>query len=494
MRIFRLHICLLVLLGVLISCGEEGVEVPVPNVSFEQKQPVNMEFTLLDELEQFMQKGKYSNMSGVLVFRNNQNIYEKYYNDYHQDSLIPLHKATRVVVSALMGIAIDRGELSNEDEVVTKFFPEYASSINDKEQVTIHHILSNSSRIETNQDWRNASNPDSVILHSELIGIPGEQYKEDDAMPYLLGRIIEKASGCRLDSFAKKVLFQPLGIKHWKWETDDFGRMRGDGLKGSLWLSTRDLAKVALLYLNNGQWGQQQVISDQWIQSSFLPWMYMSFDYHQGYMAKVMNRRTTIPDLYNSRVITVTSRYHNLFFLPENKTLVIIPANEIIEDRSLELLTHYFLPTLFPGKSIPANESYTYNAQLIEDIEVDGHLDEWANIPGIAPNNPIKKRSEISASDYSPTVKIAWNRRQPTRIYMGIEIIDDVCQRGGDFKDRIEVTFDFSNQGRSYRCEILTTGAVRQDVAIVKRSALYQNHEKYCFEIEFDPWRSYNFV
>ena len=213
MRIFRLHICLLVLLGVLISCGEEGVEVPVPNVSFEQKQPVNMEFTLLDELEQFMQKGKYSNMSGVLVFRNNQNIYEKYYNDYHQDSLIPLHKATRVVVSALMGIAIDRGELSNEDEVVTKFFPEYASSINDKEQVTIHHILSNSSRIETNQDWRNASNPDSVILHSELIGIPGEQYKEDDAMPYLLGRIIEKASGCRLDSFAKKVLFQPLGIK-----------------------------------------------------------------------------------------------------------------------------------------------------------------------------------------------------------------------------------------------------------------------------------------
>ena len=65
--------------------------------------------------------------------------------------------------------------------------------------------------------------------------------------------------------FAEEYLFNPLGIDRPSWWRDGAGWFRGGF---DLHLSTRSMAKFGYLYLNNGTWDGEQIISKDWIQDS----------------------------------------------------------------------------------------------------------------------------------------------------------------------------------------------------------------------------------
>lgn len=81
----------------------------------------------------------------------------------------------------------------------------------------------------------------------------------------LLAAVIREATGKDLDAFAEEVLFEPLEIHDFEWlQHPDGLPIAASGLR----LRPRDLAKIGYLYLNQGRWGDQQVLSQSWIAES----------------------------------------------------------------------------------------------------------------------------------------------------------------------------------------------------------------------------------
>ena len=72
-------------------------------------------------------------------------------------------------------------------------------------------------------------------------------------------------TGMSTSHFLQANLFNPLGIKDVVWPQDAQGRSHG---WGDLHLRPADMARVGLLFLNDGRWGDRQVLSRDWIRNA----------------------------------------------------------------------------------------------------------------------------------------------------------------------------------------------------------------------------------
>ena len=118
---------------------------------------------------------------------------------------------------------------------------------------------------ETQMD--RSGDPISFILSRKLTSVPGTVWNYSGAGATLLGEIIYKTIGEKLDKFAGKNLFAPLGIRKYTWRSMPYNK----NLIAAAWglrLRSRDLAKFGLLYMNHGKWGNTQVLDSSWVAQS----------------------------------------------------------------------------------------------------------------------------------------------------------------------------------------------------------------------------------
>jgi CubicO group peptidase (beta-lactamase class C family) len=123
------------------------------------------------------------------------------------------------VVSALVGIALDKKLITSKEENVVPFFPEYEikNLSAEKRAITVEHLLACESGLacedgnpeSPGEEQKMNASPDSVqfILDLPLVEPPGETGRYCSGGVILLGRIVEKASGKRLPNFAAETLF-----------------------------------------------------------------------------------------------------------------------------------------------------------------------------------------------------------------------------------------------------------------------------------------------
>lgn len=233
---------------------------------------------LLNEMTQKIIDGKYPNVHSILIVKEGKLVFEEYFYEHDKNKLHELRSATKSFVSALTGIAIDKGYIKSKNEKVLSFFPEYSieNNSNNKHKIIIENLLTNQSGLDCD-----VSNPKSVgnettmnntddwvkfTLNLPMSDSAGGKGMYCSGNPITLGRIIEKATNQTLPEFAKNNLFNPLGIKNFIWN------FKPD--KSSVetfcqvYLTSRDMAKFALLYLNKGAWNNQQIISKEWVEQS----------------------------------------------------------------------------------------------------------------------------------------------------------------------------------------------------------------------------------
>jgi CubicO group peptidase (beta-lactamase class C family) len=106
-----------------------------------------------------------------------------------------------------------------------------------------------------------------MYLSRPLDSVPGEEFLYSDASINVVGEIIRRSSGIRLDHFAEQFLFTPLGIgRHWWYVVKpDMGFVWASGDLRQL---PRDMAKFGQLYLNRGNWRGEQIIPPEWVDVS----------------------------------------------------------------------------------------------------------------------------------------------------------------------------------------------------------------------------------
>jgi len=246
-----------------------------------------------DKIIQFINRivtGKHQDIHSVIIAKDGRLVLEEYFatNGKRFGSFIkqlfrakPHHLAstTKAILSALCGIAIDRGFIQNVEEPIYKYLPDYANLFTEnKKGIKIKHMLTMTAGWEWEQfkyqwsDPRNNAaemwNRNDVIkyvLERPLAAKPGERFKYSNGVPVVMGAVLENGCGIKVDRFAEQYLFQPLGISNYLWTSYYDGSLETDG---GLALRSRDLAKIGQLFLNSGNWQGKQIISEKWIQES----------------------------------------------------------------------------------------------------------------------------------------------------------------------------------------------------------------------------------
>ncbi len=243
---------------------------------------VGMDSELLKKLNEDMvlQMRLHIDVHSVLIIRRGYIVAEQYYNpEFSRDSLHYVYSCTKSILSAAFGIAREKAYISNLDTAILDFFPEYAvENPGTKDQINLYHALTMSDGLEWNEmqylygderntftQWRNEGGKNEFVLNRPQNSDPGVSFNYNSGISQLLASVIEKQTGTRLDSFVKEELFTPLGIKHYNWQLNPDGVARG---YSGVYLSPRDLAKFGLLYLENGNWEQSQVLPEEWVRES----------------------------------------------------------------------------------------------------------------------------------------------------------------------------------------------------------------------------------
>lgn len=83
-----------------------------------------MELKKIRELEQRI-NSDYNNTIGIVILKNGNLSYEKYFMDCTRESRVHIYSVTKSIISVLIGIALDKQYIKSIDQKVLDFFPEY---------------------------------------------------------------------------------------------------------------------------------------------------------------------------------------------------------------------------------------------------------------------------------------------------------------------------------------------------------------------------------
>ena len=214
-----------------------------------------------------------ANLYSLLVVKNGYLVAERYFNGRDANTASAIASVNKSYVSALAGIALREGALSNLDQRLPEFFPELDWPKMDprKSQITLRQIL----QMRSGFPWEemanvlgrlfSTSNWIQFIEEFSLSADPGAQFGYSNLMAHVMGVIVARAAKTPLLPFARTHLFDPLGARILCWPQDASGYYFGSG---DMCVTARDLAKFGLLYLNGGARDGVQIVPRDWVNDS----------------------------------------------------------------------------------------------------------------------------------------------------------------------------------------------------------------------------------
>jgi CubicO group peptidase (beta-lactamase class C family) len=205
------------------------------------------------------------------------------WHPYYRDTeLHTLQSVTKSVTSAALGIAVDRGLIAGVDVPAMSFFEEYEPDLSDQRRtdMTLEDLLTMRSGIEWAEDTPYTDPNNTCILMEAsqewvpfvldypMDADPGTVWEYNSGASVLLGRIVDVATGRRIDDWARENLFEPIGIDEFYWKITPAEEV---DTEGGLYLSAQDLARIGYLFLRKGMWEEERILSEEWVAASTSP-------------------------------------------------------------------------------------------------------------------------------------------------------------------------------------------------------------------------------
>lgn len=222
----------------------------------------------------FTKAAQIESIHSLVVWHNGSIIKESYFERGTSTTPHDVRSVTKSVISILVGIAIDKNYIQSVNQSINDFLQPIGYSLtSEQKNITIKHLLTMSSGIEWNEltnvsEYNNwISSPDQVkfLLNRSLTSPPGKVFNYNSAALHLLSVIITQASKMNTLEFARKFLFEPLGISITKWEVDKQGYYNGGA---GLNITPLDMIKIGRLEINKGLYNSTQIVSASWIENS----------------------------------------------------------------------------------------------------------------------------------------------------------------------------------------------------------------------------------
>ncbi len=376
--------------------------------------------TLLDMMAVI--KDKKYNFHSVTIVRNGSLVLDSYLYPFENDKKHKMFSATKSVTSALIGIAMDKGYIKDIHQTLTQLFPnnENPNLGELKKSLTLKDLLTMTSGFDCNDgsanQWagtiamRKTNDWTQYTLNLPMARKPGETFHYCNGVSHLLSAIIHESTGIQTLAFAKKHLFDPLGINDVKWDKSPEGIVSGSG---GLWLQPKDMAKIGLLYLNKGKWEDRQIISTGWVEESTRPFIdggWNGEDY--GYQWWIN------PAGYYSAV----GMFGQAIYVVPGKNLVAVFTSNI-EGWNMyisgTLLQEYIIPAAKSSKQLPPDQHEKSRLDdlltIISKAPAQGIVWSTEN-EGIAKDGVFKRAASPSFQFEYPLGSVQTKTRQPDQI------------------------------------------------------------------------------
>jgi len=212
-------------------------------------------------------------LHGLIVYRNGHVILEVYPPPYDAQTVHNVKSVSKGLLSALVGIAIDKGMVDGIDQRVSEFFPEYfkADKQPGKQDISLRHLLTMTAGLDLDENGPKMNaifNSDDWIdatLQRPMLEVPGQRFAYSTALTHLMSGLLSRASGSSLLTLCQRYLCGPLDFEKVQWLTGPSGYYFGGA---ELYLRPGDMLKLGLLYLDEGRWQGQQLVPESWVRAS----------------------------------------------------------------------------------------------------------------------------------------------------------------------------------------------------------------------------------
>jgi CubicO group peptidase (beta-lactamase class C family) len=295
----------------------------------------------------------YGNITSLLVVRRERLVMEEYFNFVTAANEQLLQSVTKSVMSLAAGLAVDRGLLSVSDPVVSRF-PDYqpiAMMDANKQAQTVRDLL----MMRTGYNWTEhnyATSPLArmntcfcdwirFVLDHPMSEPPGSRFEYVSGGTILLGAVVGRAAGTRVDLFLESELFSQMGFQGARWERGQPQGLPHGG--GGLHLRPRDMAKLGALVATGGLWQGRRLMSEAWIRQStqMLPtnWVFGSYPATYGYLWW---------GLPGGVIMASGTGGQFIFVVPDRELVVASTAqnNDVQFDAAIRILYDHILPAV----------------------------------------------------------------------------------------------------------------------------------------------------
>ncbi|MDG2419573.1 MAG: serine hydrolase, partial [Saprospiraceae bacterium] len=220
----------------------------------------------------------HSMTTGLMIIHKDTIILENYTRGLTPETTHISWSMAKSFISGMIGIAIEEGKIKSIQDQITDYLPQFKGT--GYEGVTIKNALEMSSGVGFNEDYSDFNSDinrfgryfalgqsfEKFALSLKNTRKPGtfNHYVSIDTQ--VLGMVLKKATGKSITQFMQNKIWNPIGMEDdAQWIIDE------DGMElalGGLNATLRDYGKYGLLYLHEGNWFGNQIISQNWVKQS----------------------------------------------------------------------------------------------------------------------------------------------------------------------------------------------------------------------------------
>jgi len=211
-------------------------------------------------------------LTSFMVWHSDSLQIEYYRAPMRRDRPINIKSASKTVIGALIGLAIEQGHITSIDDPVSKYLPNYFAQAPDdaRQSMTIQHLLTMSSGLESTSirrygAWVTSRNWIRYTLNGDLESVPGTEMEYSTGDSHILSAVLTEATGMSTKAFAERYLFGPMRVTIGGWDRDPQGYYFGGN---NMAISPLGLLEFGKLYLYNGRYQDRQLLSPDWVRDS----------------------------------------------------------------------------------------------------------------------------------------------------------------------------------------------------------------------------------
>ena len=213
-----------------------------------------------------LSEDKDSHIHKFIALRHGRVIAECAFYPYDMDMWHVTYSMCKSITGMAIGLLISEKKLSLEDRLSDIFGARMGTFNMFKRPITVKNLLDMSSGVEFNEagavsgnDWRKG------FFESPVKFEPGTKFEYNSMNSYMLSAIVTEITGQSLFDFCRERIFDPMGIKRVFWESCPQSITKGGW---GLFMRAEDMAKLGVMYLNNGVYNGKRIIPRQWIVES----------------------------------------------------------------------------------------------------------------------------------------------------------------------------------------------------------------------------------